>query len=571
VTDLLATPRAVAGPVEQITRGEEATTSRGRRPRRVHALTIAVLLISLTLILTASILANSVHRHTEQRLLDRQALQAAATLEAASGSINSILAPAAELAASTAGDGNTFEASLGESVGENKRYISASLWQRGTEKPLVVLGAAPAIQTDAARTSQLLADALGEDTIAVAGLVGEEPTPRYGYAFASRSPSNSASPAFVVYVESPLPVPRRGFQNPEGAFSNLEYALYHGTNETDVQLLYSSAERLPISGRRAETTVPFGNADLLLVVAPIEPLSGGLSRTLPWIVALVGAALSLGFAGLTERLLRRRDDAVATSGSLELLSHENARLYNEQRGIAETLQRSLLPDHLPELPRARVTARYWPAGTASEVGGDFYDLFELGDRRWGLTIGDVCGKGVSAAALTGVARHTIQAAARHVDSPSEVLRWVHEAMKSKETTMFCTVCFGVMAVADSGPVRLDLALGGHPPPLLCRSDGSSEEIGVVGTVLGIIEPSLTDVSYELRGGDMVVLFTDGLTDAPHDTAVTIAEVQAAHAARPGRTPEELAEHIQTLIEARRPLGSGDDTALLILRVDDAGH
>jgi serine phosphatase RsbU (regulator of sigma subunit) len=80
-------------------------------------------------------------------------------------------------------------------------------------------------------------------------------------------------------------------------------------------------------------------------------------------------------------------------------------------------------------------------------------------------------------------------------------------MKSKDTTVFCTVCFGVMAVADSGPVRLDLALGGHPPPLLCRSDGSSEEIGVVGTVLGIIEPSLTDVSYELRGGDMVVLFT----------------------------------------------------------------
>jgi len=134
--------------------------------------------------------------------------------------------------------------------------------------------------------------------------------------------------------------------------------------------------------------------------------------------------------------------------------------------------------------------------------------------------------------------------------------------------MFCTVCFGVITVGDSGPVRISLTLGGHPPPLLCRSDGTSEEIGVVGTVLGIIEPSLTETSYELHAGDMLVFFTDGLTDAPHDTAVTMAELQAAHAADPRRSPDELADHMQALIEARRPLGSGDDTALLILKIDD---
>jgi serine phosphatase RsbU (regulator of sigma subunit) len=522
-----------------------------------------VLAVSVLLVATASVLANNVHRHTEQRLLQGQAKQAAAVLAASVGSVEAILAPAAELAAANEGDPSTFESSLGSSI--PARFVSASLWIDGVADPVVV-GEPPAIAGDASAVAAMRSTAAATQGVTVSGIVGDPAAPRLGYQMSAARDGVT----YVVHVETALPTPQRGYVSPDadGAFSNLEYALYLDDSQRDEVLLWSSVEELPLTGRRATATVTFENAVLLLVVTPAGVLSGGLSRALPWLVGLVGITLSAGFAALTERLLRRRDDEVATSASLALLSQENERLYSEQRGIAETLQRSLLPDHLPSLARGEVTARYWPAGTASEVGGDFYDVFELGAGRWGLAIGDVCGKGVDAAALTGVARHTIQAAARHVERPSEVLRWVHEAIRSKNTTMFCTVCFGVLTVPPSGPVRIDLALGGHPPPLLCRRDGTSEEIGVVGTVLGIIEPTVTDTSYELDAGDTLVLFTDGLTDAPQGTAVRIEDVEGAHAADPQRTPDRIADHIQELIERRRPLGSGDDTALLVIRIDD---
>ena len=533
------------------------------RPRRIHALSVLVLLSTLALFALAGALTFSVHRDTEQRLLERQTRQAASTLQVGIGAIVGILAPAAELAASSGGDAETFASSLGPVTGEGRRYLFAGVWPVGGDEPIATVGSAPLIAADPERLSSILAKAANSTQIAVAGLVGDEPTPRYAYAYASQAPGTK----YVVYVEAPLPSPRRGFVDRGSAFSNLHYALYDDQSEDDSALLFASVEELPLEGRRATAVVPFGDAELLLVATPVGTLSGGLSRSLPWIVALVGVALGLGLSGLVERLLRRRDDAEAASVALAALSEENARLFSEQRGIAETLQRSLLPDRLPNLPRAHVTARYWPAGTASEVGGDFYDLFVIGGGRWGLAIGDVCGKGVDAAALTGVARHTIQAAARHVESPDEVLHWVHEAIRAKGTSVFCTVCFAVLTIDGDAPVRIDVALGGHPPPLLCRRDGTSHEIGVVGTVLGLIEPTVTTRSYELAPGDTLVLFTDGLTDAPHETAVRLEEVQRAHAAAPGRSPDRIADEIQRLIEVRRPLGSGDDTALLIVRVE----
>ena len=337
-------------------------TPERRRPLRIHAVTIVVLVISLALIITAGILTNSVHRHTEQRLLDRQALQAGATLEAATGTISALLAPAAELATSSGGDADTFATSLAEAVGERSRYVSASLWREGEDEPMVVLGEAPALAADPDRLASTLATAIGSASITVAGIVGKEPAPRYGYAFGSQAQGTK----YVVYVESPLPSPRRGYQSLEGAFSNLNYALYAGASEADEQLLYSSVEELPIAGRRATTTVPFGNASLLLVVTPIEPLSGGLSRTLPWIVAFVGVALSLGFAGLTERLLRRRDAAVATSRSLAVLSDEThgctPSSAGSQRRSAQPAARS------PPVPAADAGRRALLAGRHGERG-----------------------------------------------------------------------------------------------------------------------------------------------------------------------------------------------------------
>jgi serine phosphatase RsbU (regulator of sigma subunit) len=343
------------------------------------------------------------------------------------------------------------------------------------------------------------------------------------------------------------------------AFANLDYAIYLN-DETPEKLLGSSLQNdeLPIDGRRESTRSAFGDEELLLVMTPMGQLSSWLFANLWWLVALLGIALAIGASWLTRSLYRRREEALA-------LAHDNARLYDEQRHIAETLQLSLLPQELIPPPGGTVAARYWPAGEASLIGGDFYDAFQVDDERWGIVIGDVCGKGIDAAAITGLARHTLRTAARTATSPSEVLLEVHRAMLQHEPSTFCTVCFCYVTVADDGTQSLTIALGGHPSPLLRHVDGRVDEIGVPGSLLGLFTPTVVDSTIEVEPGDTIVLYTDGLTDAPHDQGVPLAELIDLLAAEGHEPVALLADSIRPLKRRRRPHGSADDTAIVVLR------
>ena len=293
-------------------------------------------------------------------------------------------------------------------------------------------------------------------------------------------------------------------------------------------------------------------------MTPIGQLSSWLFANLWWIVGIAGVMFSIGAAWLTRGLYQRREQALA-------LADDNARLYDEQRHIAETLQLSLLPQVLVPPPGGHVTARYWPAGEASLIGGDFYDAFRVDADRWGVVIGDVCGKGIDAAAITGLVRHTVRAAARNATSPAEVLRDVHLALSDHQPSTFCTVCFFYVTVAADGSQSLTIALGGHPSPVLRSADGAVREIGEPGSLLGIFEPVLIDTTVPVAPGDTVVLYTDGLTDAPADQAVPIEELFELLAAEGDEPVELLADSIRPLKRRRRPRGSNDDTAILVLR------
>jgi PAS domain-containing protein len=267
---------------------------------------------------------------------------------------------------------------------------------------------------------------------------------------------------------------------------------------------------------------------------------------------------------------RRFDDQdVALAQDLALraaVAIDNARLYETSAAIAHTLQASLLPPHLPEMPGMDLAAVYRPAGRGLEVGGDFYDVFNVAEEHWYAVIGDVCGKGTEAAAITALARWTLRAAAVRRRSPSAILRWVNEALLRQEDQRFVTIACAHLDLSRAVP-RIEVACGGHPAPVVLRADGSVEEVGAAGTLLGLVpDPDLADVATELRPGDTVVAYTDGLTEAGAPTRLWGTEdVTAALAGAAGRDAAGVVE--QLVGAALRGLGEPrDDIAVLALRL-----
>ena len=251
---------------------------------------------------------------------------------------------------------------------------------------------------------------------------------------------------------------------------------------------------------------------------------------------------------------------------------DNAGLYRDRTHIARTLQESLLPPELPQPPGLEVAARFHAAGEGFEVGGDFYDVFDTGSQRWAAVIGDVCGKGPEAAAVTALARYTLRATAMTEHVPSRILATLNEAMlRQRSDRRFSTVLYACLD-QRGGSRCLRFASGGHPLPLILRADGHAAEVGPPGTLLGIVpDPELTDEEVALRPGDAVVLYTDGVTDAAAPDLVREPEdLAAALGARPGESADAIAERLLRLAVTA---GDGaaaprDDIAILVIKVPE---
>lgn len=192
----------------------------------------------------------------------------------------------------------------------------------------------------------------------------------------------------------------------------------------------------------------------------------------------------------------------------------NVKLFDAQHEIAETLQEALLtvPDHISDLAFGRL---YESAGEASRVGGDFYDLFELDRDRVGILIGDVSGKGLSAAIITSMVKDSIRAYAFENMAPAEVLTKTNDVIvKSWSEMTFVTAFFGIF---DRSNGRLTYCAAGHPPALIQKKDGAIETLEVSHGVIGMFEDTVfTDPSLFLASGERLVLYTDGVTEARRD-------------------------------------------------------
>jgi hypothetical protein len=243
------------------------------------------------------------------------------------------------------------------------------------------------------------------------------------------------------------------------------------------------------------------------------------------------------------------------------------RLQEEHSYIARTLQESLLPPSLPEIAAVEVDARYHAAGEANEVGGDFYDLFQMAEGTWAAVIGDVKGKGPDAAAMIGLARHTLRAGAMRESDPTRVLTSLNEAlsMEASEESI-CTALLATIRTGDGG-VEVELTSAGHPLPLVLRTDGAVETVGTPGTLVGAIaDLELNPERVTLATGDALILFTDGVFEAGSGSdRFGHGRLEALLRESRGAAAHELAGRIERDVLDFQGGEPGDDLAVMVLR------
>ena len=246
------------------------------------------------------------------------------------------------------------------------------------------------------------------------------------------------------------------------------------------------------------------------------------------------------------------------------------RAESEVRELADTLQRSLLPSHLPAIPGIELAARYRAGGKGVFVGGDTYDVAPLPDGRWMVLIADVCGTGAEAAGMTAMTRHTARAASAS-GNPAEVLAAVNAALLQEQGAgplRFVTACCLVLELGPDG-AKAQVALAGHPRPMLRDADGRVSEIGTVGQPLGIAGDVVhEEVGVQLGRGSMLVLYTDGVTEARDDGGAQFGEagLMAVLKETVGQPADVTVEAVVTAV-GRQLEGSrygADDHAVLAL-------
>jgi serine phosphatase RsbU (regulator of sigma subunit) len=282
--------------------------------------------------------------------------------------------------------------------------------------------------------------------------------------------------------------------------------------------------------------------------------------------------LSLGWRDAGRRPARDEWSLIEALAQRIALAVDGAAQYRERAHIAQTLQASLLPSALPQIPGADVAAEYLAAGEGMEVGGDFYDVFALDDGAFALVIGDVLGKGAEAAAVTALARYTLRAVAGHSPSPAATLAALNDEMLRRQSAdrRFVTALLARLEPRPGGGARLVVACGGHPPPVVLRAGGAGEAIGVPGTLLGV-EPEvhIEDSVADLGPGDALVLYTDGVTEARRDRPLTPQALAEVLAPRGGGGARRLAREVVRIAEEGAAGPLRDDLAVLVVALRES--
>jgi serine phosphatase RsbU (regulator of sigma subunit) len=537
-------------------RSPAAEVRRGQGISPVRA-TLIVALVGLLITVAVTWTAWTSNRHNEHRLLEVQTRQASAVVSASILSLGAPLGTALELEGATGGSAQEFDQFASTLVGPNGPFVSIVLWKSdGTSwQPVAVAGASPLMAPDSAQAESFIRKSSTSPTFVVTPVPVQDPR-RVGYAIA-----DPKHPTIAIYAERAIPANRVVPFEKGTAFSDLNFATYLGRT-TSLSALATTdlpLAQLPIRGNVVRTSIPFGDSSVTLVTAPRGPLGGTLGGALPWIFLVGGVVLTLGAAVLTYQLVTRRRSAERDAQTIATLYDQLDGLYGEQRSIAHTLQRALLPQRNPSIPNLEIASRYLPGTDGVEIGGDWFSLTEVDERHFAFAVGDVSGKGVGAAAIMARLRFTIRAYLMEGHSPDVVLGMCSRQLNVNRDGHLSTVLIGVGDI-ESGVITL--ANAGHLNPLRV-SDHSAEFIPTeVGLPLGVEPGSYSVTTVQLASGSAFVAFTDGLVERRGESLdLGLGRLVQAVTGTISTVDDLLARLLSTL----GPAGSDDDVAMLAFR------
>jgi serine phosphatase RsbU (regulator of sigma subunit) len=241
---------------------------------------------------------------------------------------------------------------------------------------------------------------------------------------------------------------------------------------------------------------------------------------------------------------------------------QNARVASKRAEVARVLQRGLLPPALPAMPGWELATMYRPAGEVNEVGGDFYDAFEI-DGGWMLVIGDVVGRGPAAASLTALARYTIRTAGMLTGDPLTCLSLLNDALLARQGISPCTAAIAILPDLDAPGVDARVVCAGHPLPLLLR-DGEVSDVGRPGPLLGAFEdPSWEVETVAIAAGEELVLYTDGVIEA-RGGAERFGDVRLRAAVSGATRPVQVVAGVEAALTRFTPGAPDDDAALVAI-------
>lgn len=317
--------------------------------------------------------------------------------------------------------------------------------------------------------------------------------------------------------------------------------------------------QLPIKGYVTTDPIPFGNTTLTLVASERGQLGGSLGAQLPWIFLLGGGLLTAAVALATEQLFRRRRDALEDAQTISGLYENLDDLSGEQRTIAETLQRALLPQRNPAIPNLEIACRYVAGADGVDIGGDWYSLIEVDERHFAFAVGDVSGRGLSAATIMARLQFYIEAYLFEGQTPGIVLEMCSSRVDITNDGHFSTALIGI---GDLDSHELTIANAGHPTPPIVAGKETRYIETTIRPPLGVSTGTYVETSMTLPAGSALFAFTDGLMERRGENLEVGLSRLAESASTPYSTLEELVGRLVAEVGGAQ---ARDDVAALAFR------